>query len=153
MRVGNRFVGPMARTDGDCRGWLALDADTACFGPLLSVLPPGLLLELTLQGDVIQSAKVLRVPFAQDGADEPLRRVARLLRLLGLAGAAERFLRAVPAQTGDLRILDRPLRWSGALHAIPPGLGEITGEDVRARLRRWWKQAQGIASDRKSTRL
>lgn len=146
MMGGKPYGRPMAMTDEDLRDGLALDAYTACFGPFLSVLPPGLLLELALQGDVVQSAKVLRAPFAQDGADEPLRRVARLLRLLGLAGAAERFLRAAPAQTGDLRILNRALRWSGALHAIPPGLGEITGEDVRARLRRWWKQAQGIAS-------
>src|SRR5690606_27329906 len=110
-------------------------------------LPPGLLLELTLQGDVVQSAKVLRPPFAQAGADEPLRRIARLLRPVGLAALAERFLRAATqGQPGDLRILGGALRWSGALLAIPPGLGEIAGEDVRARLRRWWEQAHGAVS-------
>src|SRR3546814_3144822 len=118
MMGGKPYGRPMAMTDEDLRDGLALDAYTACFGPFLSVLPPGLLLELTLQGDVIQSAKVLRTPFAQDGADEPLRRVARLLRLLGLAGAAERFLRAVPAQTGDLRILDRSEEHTSELQSL-----------------------------------
>src|SRR3546814_18792006 len=77
MMGGKPYGRPMAMTDEDLRDGLALDAYTACFGPFLSVLPPGLLLELTLQGDVIQSAKVLRAPFAQDGADAPLRRVDR----------------------------------------------------------------------------
>src|SRR3546814_19198885 len=101
MMCGKPEGRPMAMTEEDVGDGLALDAYTACFGPFLSVLPPGLLLELTLQGDVIQSAKVLRAPFAQDGADEPLRRVARLLRLLGLAGAAERFLKIGRASCGE----------------------------------------------------
>jgi hypothetical protein len=146
MMGGKPYGRPMAMTDEDRRDGLALDAYTACFGPFLPMLPAGLLLELTLQGDVIQSARVLRPPFPQAGADEPLRRISRLLRPLGLKGAAERCLRTAQAETGDLGPLDRALRWCGALRAIPPGLGEIAGADVRARLRRWWDEAQGAVS-------
>lgn len=146
MMGGKPYGRPMAMTDDDLRDGLALDAYTASFGPFMPLLPPGLQLELTLQGDVVQSAKVLRPPFAQFVADEPLRRIARLLRLVGLAALAERFLRAAQAGTGDRRILGSALRWSGALRSIPQGLGEIAGEDVRARLRRWWDQAQDAAS-------
>jgi hypothetical protein len=32
------------------------------------------------------------------------------------------------------------------LRSIPPGLGELSGEDARARLRRWWRQAHGTES-------
>lgn len=145
MMGGKPYGRPMAMTDEDRRDGLALDGYTAHFGPFLPVLPPGLLLEVTLQGDVVQSAKARRPPIAQAGADEPLRRIARLLRPLGLAATAERFLLAARAQTGDLGVIGRALRWSGALHSIPPGLGEVAGEDVRARLRRWWQQAQGHA--------
>ncbi|HZD25835.1 MAG TPA: hypothetical protein VE631_06205 [Alphaproteobacteria bacterium] len=145
--MGSKPYGrPMAMTDEDRRDGLALDAYRACFGPFLPMLPAGLLLELTLQSDVVQSARVLRPPFAQSGADGPLRRIARLLRPLGLAGPAARFLKAARAGTVDIGTLRRSLRWSGAWYAIPPGLGEIAGEDIRARLHRWCDEAQGAAA-------
>lgn len=147
MMGGKPYGRPMAMTGEDLRDGLALDVYSASFGPFLPLLPPGLVLELSLQGDVVQSAKVRRRPLAQCGADAPLRRLARLLRLLGLAALAERLLRAAAGgRTGELRTLGRALRWSGALPAIPPGLGEVAGEDVRARLRRCWDQAQEAAS-------
>lgn len=146
MMGGKPYGRPMAMTDDDRRDGLALDAYSASFGPFLSVLPPGLQLDLTLQGDVIQSAEVHRPPLAQAGADEPSRRIARLLRVLGLAALAERFLRTTQAGTGSLEARDRLLRWSGALRAIPQGLGEVSGEDARARLRRWCDQARGAAA-------
>lgn len=146
MMGGKPYGRPMAMTDDDRRDGLALDAYTASFGPFLPMFPPGLQLELTLQGDVIQSARVVRPPFPQRGeADAPLRRIARLLRPLGLEGTAERFLRAAQKNRAPTQ-LDRALRWSGALLAIPPGLGGFAGEDVRARLRRWWMEAQGTAA-------
>jgi hypothetical protein len=66
--------------------------------------------------------------------------------MLGLVAPAERFRRAAHAGIRDLGTLGRALLWSGALHAIPRGLGAFAGEDVRARLRRWWDQANGAAS-------
>src|SRR3546814_16968041 len=71
MMGGKPYGRPMAMTAEDLRDGLALDAYTACFGPFLPMLPPGLQLELTLQGDVVQSARVRRPPAAQAGADEP----------------------------------------------------------------------------------
>src|SRR3546814_10602911 len=80
-------------------------------------------LSLTLQGDVVQSAEVLRPPVHQAAGDAPLRRIARLLRLLGLPALAQRLLCAARAGPKAPRELNSVLRWSGALQAIPPGLG------------------------------
>src|SRR3546814_2651945 len=93
-------------TEDDRRDGLALDAYTATFGPFLPVFPPGLQLSLTLQGDVVQSAEVLRPPVHQAAGDAPLRRIARLLRLLGLPALAQRLLcaaRAGPKAPRELR--------------------------------------------------
>src|SRR3546814_17708095 len=94
-------------------------------------------LSLTLQGDVVQSAEVLRPPVHQAAGDAPLRRIARLLRLLGLPALAQRLLCAARAGPEAPRELNSVLRWSGALQAIPPGLGEVAGEDLRGRLWSW----------------
>src|SRR3546814_4254050 len=92
MMGGKPYGRPMAMTEDDRRDGLALDAYTATFGPFLPVFPPGLQLSLTLQGDVVQSAEVLRPPVHQAAGDAPLRRIARLLRLLGLPALAQRLL-------------------------------------------------------------
>jgi hypothetical protein len=148
MMGGKPYGRPMAMTDGDLRDGLALDAFTTSVGPFLPMLPPGLKLELTLQGDVIQKAQVQRPPFALWGLPaqiEPLRLIARLLRLLGLSAQSERFIRAdrelQQGRAPDMRKLQRLLDWSGAFQAIPPGLGETASGDVRLRLRNWWEQA------------
>ncbi len=139
MMGGTPYGRPMAMTSDDLRDGLALDAYTARFGPFLPMFPPGLLLEMTLQGDVIQSAKVLRPPLRQaagDDAPAALLRLARLLDLLGLPALAQR---ARLAATGDgsaanIETLGRAIRWSGATLAIPSRLGAIEGRgDVRAR--------------------
>lgn len=146
MMGGKPYGRPMAMTDDDRRDGLALDAYTAAFGPFLPAFPPGLQLSLTLQGDVIQSAEVLRPPLHQAAGDVPLRRIARLVRLLGLPALAQRLLRS--AQNGGAHDRDPAplLRRSGALQAIPPGLGEVAGEDLRARLRRWTNEGREGAS-------
>src|SRR3546814_16725517 len=97
MMGGKPYGRPMAMTEDDRRDGLALDAYTATFGPFLPVFPPGLQLSLTLQGDVVQSAEVLRPPVHQAAGDAPLRRIARLLRLLGLPALAQRLLCAARA--------------------------------------------------------
>src|SRR3546814_3608059 len=90
----------------------------------------------------LQSAEVLRPPVHQAAGDAPLRRIARLLRLLGLPALAQRLLCAARAGPKAPRELNSVLRWSGALQAIPPGLGEVAGEDLRARLWSWTREAR-----------
>ncbi|WP_139802321.1 hypothetical protein [Aurantimonas sp. 22II-16-19i] len=139
MMGGTPYGRPMAMTADDWRDGLALDAYTARFGPFLPMFPPGLLLEMTLQGDVIQSVRVLRPPLMQEpGQDGPAAarlRLARLLDLLGLPALGQRTrLAAGDPPAPAFQGLKRAIRWSGAALAIPPGLGAIEGQDVRARL-------------------
>src|SRR3546814_9744942 len=103
MMGGKPYGRPMAMTEDDRRDGLALYAYTATFGPFLPVFPPGLQLSLTLQGDVVQSAEVLRPPVHQAAGDAPLRRIARLLRLLGLPALAQRLLFAARAGPKAIR--------------------------------------------------
>lgn len=141
MMGGNPYGRPMAMTDDDLRDGLALDAYTASFGPFLPMFPPGLVLEITLQGDVIQKAKLLHPPFAQETGPETaaaLRQAARMLRIVGVPALSDRFvvsavLRAA-GKSVDTAKLRRGLRWSGALRAVPAGLGAREPESRSARL-------------------
>ena len=93
------------------------------------MFPPGLVLRLTLQGDVIQRVGVTHPPFgsAWNGG-------AAMLRLLGLPALADRMLRGT-AQ--DDPTLARLIRLSGSHLAIRPGLGRTCdGSDVRDRFAR-----------------
>lgn len=145
MMGGTPYGRPMPMTDDDLRDGLALDAYTATFGPFLPVFPPGLALTLTLQGDVIQQAEVQALPYVDgpDGAATARHRVARLVHLLGLPARAERILRAATAEG-----LERRLRRLGVFAAIPPGLGRVSGQDVRDRLRTACAVAGGAAPAR-----
>ncbi|TKR53363.1 hypothetical protein D7I39_21320 [Allopusillimonas ginsengisoli] len=112
MMGGNPYGRPMAMTADDIRDGLALDAYTARFGPFLPMLPPGLTLEMTLQGDVIVSAEVVTPPFDQGPqGDASALCAARMLRLMGISPTAARA--------------------RGALLALPKGLG------MRRRLAAW----------------
>lgn len=137
MMGGKPYGRPMAMTDDDRRDGLALDAYAVRLGPFLPMLPPGLVLDVTLQGDVVQSAAAHLPPFDQGPGPAPLRAVARMARLLGLPALAERCLRAAAGAAPPPRRLRRRLLWSGALHAIPPGLGSVGGADARDRLADW----------------
>ena len=150
MMGGKPYGRPMAMTEDDIRDGLALDAYASRIGPFLPTWPPGLLLELTLQGDVIQSASVLRPPHPQgEGGDVPLRRIGRVLRLLGLEAQAQRFFRVArdreQGRRTELRSLRRSLAWSFALPAIPPRLGSTGAGDVRSRVRAWCEEATAEA--------
>ena len=126
MMGGTPYGRPMAMTGPDFRDGLQLDRYTARIGPFAPMLPPGLVLEVTLQGDVIVEATVQTSPFDQPAeADTPDLGAARMLRLLGLGPAAEAVLRG-----------SRP-RALGIRHAVPRGLGQIGGTDARDRLSRW----------------
>lgn len=152
MMGGTPYGRPMAMLSEDLRDGLKLDAYTARFGPFLPQLPPGLVLEATLQGDVLQQVGVIRPPLPppsaaaavfRRAAQEPtpladlerdraayhMRCVGRLLAILDLRPQAERFRRAAAAvergQTVAGRPLRRLIRLSGALQAIPPRLGRL----------------------------
>lgn len=127
MMGGVPYGRPMAMTADDPRDGLALDAYTARIGPFAPMLPPGLVLEVTLQGDVIAAAQVKAPPFAQPAdASAPGPCAARLLRLLGLPLAARRVAEG------------RAPRALATRRAVPPGLGATqTHGDVRARLSDW----------------
>lgn len=127
MMGGVPYGRPMAMTGEDVRDGLQLDRYTARIGPFAPMLPPGLVLEVTLQGDVIVAADIAAPPFEQPPqASRPAACAARLLRLLGLEHDADRVLRGC-----------RPLGL-GRLRAILAGLGEaMAGDDIRGRLRIW----------------
>jgi hypothetical protein len=150
MMGGVPYGRPMAMTADDIRDGLALDAYTARLGPFLPAFPPGLVLDVTLQGDVIQSLAVAGAPFAQDDlADAPALAAARMLRLLDLPAQAERLVRAkLTGEAAAASRAARAARHAGALIAIPKGLGELgDGTDARERLRRWLSAADEAASD------
>lgn len=136
--MGGRPYGrPMAMTGPDLRDGLALDRLPVRIGPFHPGLPPGLVLALTLQGDVVQEAACEAPPFPapvpavlcrareeavpqgeieRARAERSLRRVARLLRLLGMDALAERAQRAgSPGAVARLRAL---LRLGGAWRVL-----------------------------------
>ncbi len=149
MMGGVPYGRPMARTADDLRDGLALDRLTFTAGPFFPPLPPGLVLRVALQGDVIQSAEVVEPPFPQsepdaDRARRYLHRAARLLRVAGAGAAAERAIRLAIApdlSVGGVRRLRDLLRRGGTLRALPPA-EETAGVDVRARLRGWLDAAE-----------
>lgn len=159
MMGGTPYGRPMAMLGEDLRDGLKLDAYTARFGPFLSQLPPGLVLETTLQGDVLQQVDVIRPPLPtasaatslfRRAAREPMpladleraravycmRCVGRLLAILDLRPQAERFRRAAAAVERGQAVAGRPLRrlvrFSGTLQAIPPRLGHLEPEVAEA---------------------
>lgn len=157
MMGGKPYGRPMAMTGEDLRDGLALDAYMLTLGPFATILPPGLTLMVTLQGDVVQSIRVMRPPLPQEPGDGPaLHLIARQLRLLGLPGHADRALRAAlelrHGRAPDLARLRRRVEWSGAMRVIPPGLGTLGTSDVARRLARWWDGATS-AEDMPEARL
>lgn len=127
MMGGVPYGRPMAMTGEDIRDGLRLDRYSARVGPFAPTLPPGLVLGLTLQGDVIVACDVLALPFVQAReADAPAYCAARMLRLMGLEGAA------------DGLIVGNRLRAFGVGHALPGGLGRLENQgDARVRLATW----------------
>ena len=142
MMGGKPYGRAMAMTGEDLRDGLQLDAFQLRLGPFAPMLPPGMVLELTLQGDVIQQAAVRQLPFPQPRPATPrsfLRCAARMLDLLELPALAERCCRSARREGGPDAALLRTVRWSGALAAVPAGLGrvEALGTDARERLEAW----------------
>ena len=128
MMGGTPYGRPMAMTDGDMRDGLKLDAYTADFGPFLTMLPSGMILKITLQGDLFQKVAVVSPPYedARQG-----REIRTLLKLLGLPTLANRLLiENAHCEAGFKRLVTL----SGVRRAIPPDLGRThDGSDVRSR--------------------
>lgn len=134
MMGGTPYGRPMAITMDDLRDGLALDAFELTIGPFWPLLPAGLALQLILQGDVVQKAKVVAAPYADAGDGAGLRRAAKLLDLMQLSPLADRCRRAALTGLSDQGIARAAAR-SGGFLAVPPGLGRWGGQDVRDRLR------------------
>lgn len=152
MMGGKPYGRAMAMTAHDLRDGLQLDAFRLRLGPFAPMLPPGMVLELTLQGDVIQQATVRAAPLEQPPPATPrahLRRAARMLELLELPALAERCRRSAREEGGPDASLLRAVRWSGALAALPAGLGRIEppGTDARERLQAWLAGTSGAHED------
>jgi len=151
MMGGKPYGRPMAMTADDVRDGLALDRFEMQIGPFVPTLPPGLVLGLALQGDVVQHAEVVRPPLpwrveastafagspGDAGADDAgrsaaahaLRCVARVLLVCGLVAQSERCRRVAWAlwrgERADIGALRRSLQRSGAVAAVAPGLGRL----------------------------
>ncbi|UMA67374.1 hypothetical protein LVO79_21205 (plasmid) [Roseivivax marinus] len=127
MMGGVPYGRPMAMPGEDVRDGLQLDRYSARVGPFAPMLPPGLVLEVVLQGDVIVDLSVCAAPFPQpDEADAPELCAARMVRLLGLDAAAARLVQGPRPAAVFIRT------------AVPSGLGALPGSgDARERLSGW----------------
>ena len=157
---------PMPPTEG--RDGLALDRLSLRLGPFLPGLPAGVVLEVGLQGDVLEEADLVVADLVDppvgapggpstDGARGPAEVATRLLAALaelcdlaGLGALARRTagvaLDPDPSGVERLRrLLDRP--W--ALRAATDGVGVLDdGTDVTARWRAWLDgAAAAVAGD------
>lgn len=153
MMGGYPYGRPMAMAMmEDLRDGLTLDSLSFTLGPFYPALPPGLQLQLTLQGDLVQMAMLASrayplpaapcwfqalerpVPIAEleiARARHHLHRLAHLLHLAGLDALALRTLAdAARLQPGrSLPALRRRILRSGLLQALDPGVGRLdTGQ-------------------------
>jgi hypothetical protein len=162
MMGGTPYGRPMAMTGPD-RDGLELDRLHLRLGPFLPAIPPGVVLDVTLQGEVVQAstAEVAAVPHAppsgapfDDDATEPARRglrwLAHALHLHGLDPLAVRAARlaaaagdgvARDATVGELRALRSSIRRSALLWTLR-GVGPVEGHGDAAA--RWRDRLDGI---------
>lgn len=136
MMGGTPYGRPMAMTGGD-RDGLALDRLRLRLGPFLAPLPPGVVFDLTLQGEVIQE---LTVELATPSATPPppfealpddaartarlgLRWLSHLLHVHGLDALSVRAARCAEVLRGgspvpEFRSLRRSIHRSGLLRSF-----------------------------------
>ncbi|WP_145985262.1 hypothetical protein [Altererythrobacter sp. B11] len=133
MMGGTPYGRKMAMIGADLRDGLELDSMTVTLGPFFPLLPPGLALEMTLQGDVIQEARVCSPAWPDSNAStEPLLRAARMLELLELGALALRCRRAAAEGGAERASLLQAARRAGAFLAIPPRLGRVRDQLAEA---------------------
>ncbi|MCG6941656.1 MAG: hypothetical protein LJE69_10450 [Thiohalocapsa sp.] len=152
MMGGTPYGRPMTMRGDELRDGLRLDAHAVTLGPFAPMLPPGLALDLRLQGDVIQRVEVMQPPFRDAMVEAPfaaaidrpmsaagleraravhhLRCLGRFCALRGAAAPAARaYASAYRATIGgrvDLGSLRRWLWLSGLRPGIAPGLGTLS---------------------------
>lgn len=148
MMGGVPYGRPMAMTADD-RDGLALDPLSFVLGPFLPFMPPGLQLQVTMQGDVLTAVEVGPNPFDEgdwlgsritrgqtdaqlpsvDFARDRLRYVARVLGIHGLRALALRAYRLAadltPQSGAEIRGLSRRLRRTTALRWSTEAVGTI----------------------------
>lgn len=140
MMGGTPYGRPMAMT-GDDRDGLALDQLHLRLGPFLDWLPPGVALDVTMQGEVLQEVTVRLAPPSPDDLGSPpgdeettpvrdvLRWLALALHVHGLDALAARAARLAASDehaSKQHRRLCRAIRRSGLLWSIS-GVGRIEG--------------------------
>lgn len=165
MMGGTPYGRPMAMTAPDASDGLALDQLDVRVGPFLPSLPPGMVLDLRLQGEVVQAASVrLRLPpdrtigaplhdrapatVEAAVARGELRWLSHALHVHGLDGLARRAARlaidhATVDAPEDFAVLRRRLRWSGLRWSLRR-VGAIDGRGDAAT--RWEERLDRIAA-------
>lgn len=161
MTGGTPYGRPMTGRAPD-RDGLELDQLTVTLGPWASTLPPGLVLSVKVQGDVIQEAVVEATPVGDSAAADVFRRAlsepvpiaeielgrarhhlswaADVLRLVGLRAESRRVLRVAAAVRPGApdSALDAAARTASALTSSrrlrPPlaGVGPLAGDTARS---------------------
>lgn len=157
MMGGKPYGRAMAMTGEDGRDGLMLDRVEVPLGPFLRWLPPGISVDLTLQGDVVQQARLHAAPFAQRNQAEVFQRAlheevsvselelerarhhlfatADLLLLHGLDAQATRILRLALElrfeHEGKILRFARWMRWTGAVRWGTRDVGILGPEQVK----------------------
>ena len=153
MMGGTPYGRPMAMTTDDLRDGLALDKLELSLGPFFRGLPSGLVLGLSLQGDVVQRCSVEAPPYPEPPAppflqalERPmpiaalelararhhLGRLAEALDLAGLGAPGRRLLRSAGglAPGRRLRWLGPLVLGSGLLGCVGTGHGRLTRDQA-----------------------
>lgn len=153
MMGGIPYGRPMAMTADD-RDGLALDPLSFTWGPFLPFMPPGLQLDVNMQGDVLTEVEVGPNPFTEEGllgtpitqnlpavqpgpighAQHRLRYLARILDVHGLRALAIRAYRMAAGLTPDsgpeIRRLSRRLHRTTALRWSTEGVGAVAATSL-----------------------
>lgn len=171
MMGGTPYGRPMAMPPVEGRDGLALDRLSLRLGPFLPGLPPGVALEVGLQGDVLAEVELLLAGEESGGppgasfpgtirtagapgpdprgapereAGRRLEALAELCALAGLDAEARRVARvALAPASEDVARLRRRLDRPWALRAATDGIGRLSWDDrdVTGRWRRWLDEA------------
>lgn len=172
MMGGVPYGRPMAHTAPDLRDGLELDSLAFRLGPFFPPLQHGAVLDVTLQGDVVQEIRLLRRPWPaaeldaferlvhepvgladleRTRADHHLRALARALAVMGapLAARSCRVAARQAARGGTFGSGALVRRLRRVVRAVPAGTGTLP-DSVRDQLTGPAARAAGAADDLRS---